>query len=190
MAALSTLSDNDLLSLLKNGDHAAYTVIYRRYFRLLYLHALKKLGNAEDAQDIVQELFTVIWQKRQIITQTNLSAYLYTSIRNRIIDLYAKGQVAEKYIRSLGNFSESYHENADYLVRERDMTAMIEKEIQALPPRMREIFELSRKSHLSHREIAEHLDISENTVAAQMTKALKILGTRLGIFTLLFAIFK
>jgi RNA polymerase sigma-70 factor (ECF subfamily) len=181
-------SDAELLDLLRDGDHAAFTVIYRRYFKLLYLHALKKTGDEAQAEDVVQELFTILWQKRAEINSTHLAAYLYTSIRNRIVDMYAKQQVADKYIRTLGDFADAYHENADHLVRERDLTAIIEKEIQAMPPRMREIFELSRKAHLSHQEIAEQLDISPNTVSVQLTKALHLLRVKLGIFSFILLI--
>lgn len=59
--------------------------------------------------------------------------------------------------------------------------ALIEKEIDALPPKMREVFKLSRQHHLSHSQIAAKLDISEQTVSKQITNALKILRTRLGI---------
>ncbi len=66
-------------------------------------------------------------------------------------------------------------------VRENDLKAYIEKEIQALPPKMKQIFELSRKAHLSHKEIAEKLDTSENNVSTQITNALRILRTKIGI---------
>jgi len=188
MSALQNFTDSELIALLREGDQAAYTVIYRRYFKLLYLHAFRKLGNEENAKDVIQEIFTVLWVKREEIGQTNLAAYLYTSVRNRIIDLYSRQQVAGKYVQSIQKFAETYHEATDHLVRERDMSALIEKEIQALPPRMREIFELSRKGNLSHKEIAEHLDISEHTVATQVTRALKTLRVKLGIFTFILLI--
>jgi len=188
MVAYRFLADNELVALLKEGDEAAYTVIYRRYFKLLYLHAFRRLGNEETAKDVIQEIFTVLWMKRGEIGQINLAAYLYTSIRNRIIDLYSREVVANKYLQSLRDFSNDYNETTDHLVRERDMSSLIEKEIRALPPRMREIFELSRKAHLSHKEIAGQLNISENTVATQMTRALKTLRVKLGIFTFILLI--
>jgi len=188
MVASNSLPDADLIALLRSGDQAAYTFIYRRYFKLLYLHAFHRIGNEEIAKDLIQEIFTVLWLKREEIGQTNLSGYLYTSVRNRVIDLYSREQVAEKYYKSIGKYAERYHETADHLIRERDMSALIEKEIQALPPRMREIFELSRKDNLSHKEIAEQLHISEHTVATQMTRALKALRLKLGIFTFILLI--
>jgi len=188
MAGINALSDIELIALLRNGDQSAYTVIYRRYFKLLYLHAFRKLGHEENAKDVIQEIFTVLWVKREDIAHINLAAYLYTSVRNRVIDLYSREQVVGKYHQSILKFAETYNETTDHLIRERDMSSLIEKEIQALPPRMREIFELSRNENLSHKEIAEQLNISEHTVATQMTRALKTLRVKLGIFTFILLI--
>ena len=69
----------------------------------------------------------------------------------------------------------------DFLIRENDLKTLIEKEIQALPPRMKEAFQLSRKEKLSHKEIANLMDISEQTVSTQIKKALRILRVRLGL---------
>ncbi|WP_317171735.1 RNA polymerase sigma factor [Pedobacter panaciterrae] len=82
MADYRTLSDQELTGLLKNGDQTAYAMIYQRYYRLLYIHALKKLNDEEEAKDIIQEFFTTLWTKRETILQdTNFAAFLYKSVR-------------------------------------------------------------------------------------------------------------
>lgn len=181
-------TDQELAALLKSGDKAAYTEIYERYFPLLYIHAYKKLGKEEDAKDLLQELFTVLWYKRSEINQNNLAAYLYTAVRNRVLDIYAHQQVTNRYILSFQNYIDTVADATDYLIRERELSALIEKEIQVLPTKMREVFELSRKSNLTHKEIAEQLHISEQTVAKQITNALKTLRVKLGIFAFILMI--
>ncbi|MDO7743049.1 MAG: sigma-70 region 4 domain-containing protein, partial [Pedobacter sp.] len=79
---------------------------------------------------------------------------------------------------------------ADHRIRERDLATIIEKEISCLPAKMREVFELSRKSHLSHKEIAILLDLSELTVRTQVKKALRILRLKLGLLIYLLILFK
>src|SRR5580658_150205 len=94
MARYNELTDMELASFLKEGDHAAYVEIYNRYHAALYIHAYKRLQVREDCRDIVQELFTNLWLKREELTLTgHLSGYLYTSVRNRIFDFLAKNRL-------------------------------------------------------------------------------------------------
>jgi RNA polymerase sigma-70 factor (ECF subfamily) len=182
LISLYTVSDQDLVFLLREGSQDAYTEIYNRYKWLLHTHAYKKLGDRDAANDVIQELFTNLWTKREDIFLTStLSAYLYTATRNSILNIIEHRQVESKYIDSLMDYTNGYVAATDHLVREKQLTEIIEKEIAALPSKMREVFELSRKSHLTHKEIAEHLGISEETVKKQVKNALKILRVRLGL---------
>src|SRR5690606_21346528 len=116
-----------------------------------------------------------------------LSVYLYTAVRNRIINSITHQQVAARYIDSFISYVEHVnYQSADYLARQNDLQACIQREIDHLQPRMREVFELSRNSSLSRKEIAEKLGISEQTVKSHMHNALKILKSRLGDLFLVF----
>src|ERR1700744_1879749 len=180
--ALSSISDHELISLFQEGNEDAYIEIYNRYKWLLHAHAYKKLGDRDAANDIVQDLFTSLWLKRHdVFISTTLSAYLYTAVRNRVLNIIEHKAVESKHIDSLLEFANGYVAATDHLVREKQLMEIIEKEIADLPPKMREVFELSRKSHLSHREIAEQLNVSEETVKKQVKNALKILRIRLGL---------
>jgi RNA polymerase sigma-70 factor (family 1) len=192
MATLSTLSDQELAFLLQEGDQGAYNEIYERFKGVLHLHAYKKLGDFEEAKDVIQELFVILWDKRETIpSTTNFSGYLYQMLRNKIFDIISHKAVESRYIASIKNFFDVGHATTDYRVRERDLTARIESEINNLPPKMREVFILSRKNQLSHKEIAQELSISESTVKNQIKSALKILRVRLGIlFYIAFLFYK
>ena len=181
MTGYNVLADLELYALLKAGDKVAYTEIYNRYFSLLYLHALKRLRDEEAARDLIQDLFTTLWVKREVLTtRTNLSNYLYTAVRNGVFNFIAHQKVASKYINELPDKIEPSECMTDHLARERQLTALIEKEIAELPEKMREIFLLSRVEGLSHKEIAERLGISELTVKTQVKNALRILRGKLG----------
>lgn len=183
----SALSDTELVELLKAGDASAYTVIYNRYFDPLYIHACRKLNNKEEAKDVIHELFASLWNKKENIEiKAGLAPYLYSAVKNRILDIISHQQVESKYIDSLQNYLNSGNCITDYSIREKLLAELIEKGIADLPPKMREIFELSRKQKLSHKEIAERLNLSEQTVKKQVSNALKILRVKLGAMLVIF----
>jgi RNA polymerase sigma-70 factor (ECF subfamily) len=180
MSRLLHLKDDDLLTLFQQGDACAYKAIYDRYWALLYRHARKMLQNDDEAKDVVQEVFTMLWLKAQDLTiKTPLAAFLYTSTRNRILDQVKHSKVKARYMASLKVEMESEASAPDSLVRERDLARRIEAEIQSLPPKMRAVFELSRKEHKSYKEISDYLNISDKTVKKQVNNALHILRTKL-----------
>lgn len=184
------LSDNELITLFKEGNHNAYGEIYHRYYYLMFVFAYKKLRDEEFAKDFVQELFTHIWWKREnLIADGNFTAYLYTSLRHKILNYFAHQKVESRYFSFLSDYAISKsNENADFLIRGKELASYIERQIQTLPFKMRTIFELSRKDCLSHKEIAHKLGTSEYNVSKQITNALRILKTKLGcaIFLILF----
>lgn len=180
MPVYKSLSDAELFVLLCNGDHQAYTEIYDRYSGLLYVHAYKRIRNREEARDLIHELFTVLWSKRdQIVLKTELSSYLYRAVRNRVIDLVNHNKMQVNYISSLEGMLKNGSDVTDHAIRQKELALLIEKEIAALPEKMQQVFNLSRNEHLSHKEISEELDISEHTVRKQINNALKVLRPKL-----------
>lgn len=178
-------SDTELIALLKSNDAIAFTIIYNRYFDKLYIHAAQKLNNKAEAQDLMHELFTQLWNKRATIEiSSNLSGYLYTAVKNKILDIIAHQNVESKYINSFQGFIDHGYCVTDHRIREKQLTELIDKGIASLPLKMREVFILSRKQKLSHKEIAAQLNLSEQTVKKQINNALKILRIKLG--TMLF----
>ncbi|QNL50622.1 sigma-70 family RNA polymerase sigma factor [Olivibacter sp. SDN3] len=145
---LTKLSDATLVSRLINGDNDAFEVIFKRYNRLLYQHAYSKLRDKEKAKDVVQDVFSVMWSKVQQnnFSPQNLSAYLYTAIRNRVFDLLGKEEHARTYLNSLQGFLNMYQEQADFLIRGKQAQQQLDGGMDALPKRMREIFVLSTLS--------------------------------------------
>jgi len=182
----STLSDNELAALLKSGNQQAYIEIYDRYKGLLQQHALKKLGNFDEVEDVVQELFIQLWDKRDSLQlNTSLSGYLFTATRNKILNIYYKKKRESEYLTSLQDFIDLGEYSTELYLREKEFSELIEKEIDVLPARMKEVFQMSRKEGLTHKEIAARLGTSEQTVSKQIQNSLKILRVRLGIVTTL-----
>jgi RNA polymerase sigma-70 factor (ECF subfamily) len=176
MVKYDELSDLQLASLLGESDHRAYTEIYKRYWAVLFRHSRRMLQDDEAAKDVVQDIFIMLWAKGSVVVlNTSLSAFLYSAVRNKVFDLIDRNKVKGNYLASLEKFIDSGEFTTDNQVLEKEIAAIIEKEIAFLPAKMREVFELSRKSNLSYKEIAVKMDITDHTVKKQMSNALKIL---------------
>ncbi|PWG82272.1 RNA polymerase subunit sigma-70 [Pararcticibacter amylolyticus] len=181
------VSDEELMYFFKQGSEIAFAEIYERYWGKLFLHARKLLKDDEEARDVIQEVFTQFWQRAASVDiSVALSSYLYKIVRNRIFDHIKHKKVVNDYLSSLTQFMEEGVLLTDVDLREKELSALIEREIQALPPKMRHIFELSRKQHLSYKEIADSLGISEHTVKSQVSNALRILKSRTGVAGIVF----
>ncbi|WP_316810744.1 RNA polymerase sigma-70 factor [Pedobacter heparinus] len=184
------LSDHDLVELLKSADDNAYEEIYKRYWAILFRHACKILHNEDEAKDVIQDLFTALWTKRrQINLNSSLSSYLYSATRYKIFDLIDKHKVRSQYLASLESFIHEGQCSSEDGIREKQLAVLIEKEIAGLPVKMREVFELSRKSNLSHKEIAKKMGISDQTVKKQIYNAIKILRPKFGLLLLILRFF-
>lgn len=136
---------------------------------------------------MVQEVFITLWNKRhEFELKTTLQGYLYKSVLNRVLDVFKHRTIKTAYANQ---YVEVDSAETDFLLREKDLKALIEKEIAAMPPRMREIYILKRNQYLTTKEIAEELGISEHTVNTQMKRALHHLRVKLGILVYLRYIF-
>ncbi|ADY52091.1 RNA polymerase, sigma-24 subunit, ECF subfamily [Pseudopedobacter saltans DSM 12145] len=191
MKNLKLYTDAELFDLVKNGHSFAFSEIYNRYWEILFRHAYRLLKDKDLAKDIVQEVFVSLWDKiGELDLQFSINAYLYKSVRNKVLNLIEKDKVKNNYLESLAAFINSSEAITDYRLRERLLKEKIEKEIADLPPKMRQIFEMSRKQNLSHRQIAKELNLSDKTVKKQMSNAIKILRLKLGGFIVLSILLK
>lgn len=184
----SIFSDTELMALLQDNDERAFQEIYQRFFPVLYMHALKRIADAELVKDLLQDIFTSIWKNRKTLhIEQSVSAYIYAAVRFKVINIYQQQQHLTKYLDSLEDFMNREEPvQADFLVRQKDLSSLIEQEVAQLPPGMRRIFMMSRFEQLSHKEIASSLELSEQTVKTQVKKALRILRKRLPLFSFLF----
>lgn len=153
-----------------------FSDLYLTYYSKLVRFAKKFVEHEEDAENITQDVFADLWEKRDFITYIeNMNAYLFRLVRNRCLDYLRHKMFEQKYAESLQLCCE---ENA---VEDYDTEIFIRAAINSLPKRCRDIFLLSRVEGLKYREISEHLGISVNTVECQMGIALKKLRMKLDI---------
>ncbi len=169
-----------MLLRIRKGDEVAFELVFYRYKGKLYDFIRRSLPADEDIESLVQEVFTKLWINReQLDPDKSLNAFLYTLARNEMFGHLRKLLVRRKYLEEL-NFE--LHESGNPTERQfeyEELQREVVRLIGELPEKRREIFELSRNEGLSYRQIAQQLDISENTVDTQIRKALAFLKEQL-----------
>ncbi|GHE28683.1 RNA polymerase sigma factor [Sphingobacterium griseoflavum] len=186
------LADSELVILINRGDQRAFDELFLRHKEALYIHAYRMVADHELCNDIIQEVFLAVWERRkQWQIQTTPLAYLYRAVRNKILDHISHEQVVTRYMAEMVDFDENGQNFTDDYILEKELLALIEEIKNDLPKRTREIFDLNKTEELSYRDIAQKLDISEHTAKKQVHNALRYLRTRLssGIFFIFFHIF-
>jgi RNA polymerase sigma-70 factor (family 1) len=184
----------ELLKLIAGGDEIAFRQLYDLYAGKIYTLAITYLKSPTTAQDIVQEVFIKVWEKRSKLHEVkNFPAYLHVMTRNLLIDhLQKKIPVYNEHNWTDNTLTEDRHlphQQLDY----RELTILIRQAVDQLPPRQQQIYRLSRDQHLTHQQIARELGLSYDTVREHMSKALRniraILEKYYGQFCLVFCWF-
>lgn len=180
-------TDRALTDLIEKGDQKAMSEVYDRYSELLYRQGLSALKDRNEAKDALQEVFSSYWARHaEIHIVSNLSRYLYRAMRNQVIKRYAKrltemrAQVDELAAAQVPEpFAVDLHIQAE------ELSSYLETQIDRLPKKMRQVFKMSKEEQLTNKEIAQHLQLSEETVKTQIKNARRILRERLKYFLLL-----
>jgi RNA polymerase sigma-70 factor (family 1) len=174
MATYSNLTDLRLIDLLKKDDEHAFAEIYNRHAEMLAGFASSKLFDLEDAWDIVQDVFVKLWQERdQLQVDRDLKAYLFKFTRYRIVDKIRKNITREEYAAMVRKLVVSYEPGIEQQIAADELQKSFRKSLNELSPRIKEIYLLSREEYLSIPEIAERLQLSEQTVKNQLSAASK-----------------
>lgn len=177
----SEFADEELILLLQEKDQLAFTEIYRRHWHMLYLHTFKILGDEDESKDLVQDTFFSFWEKSSALqVRTNLKGYLFVAVRNRIFSLIRKRKVNPDFINIVMEELDQLDNTTVESIDERELIRLIDAEIEQLPRKMKEVFELSRKEFLTNKEIAVKLEMTEEAVKKQIHRSIKTLKLRLG----------
>jgi len=172
-----------LIRLLKEGNKTVFAAVYDQYFGSQYVYAVKYVLDNEVAKELVQDSFLKLWGKRNSLSEeTQILPLLYQITRNNCLNHLKHEKVREKHKTRMQKLDLNYmaisHSSAEKIITQ-ELEDSIGKAIESLPPRCREIFELSRNEEKKYKEIAAELNISEKTVENQMLKALKIMREKL-----------
>ena len=172
-------SDTELLERLRRGDTSAFDAIFRTWYGPLVGTAERMLRDRAVAEELVQDVMLELWRRRETLTSDgSAQAYLFQATRNRVLNHLRHLKIEQRSEPEVRGESSSTPP-ADAALAQEELGVAVQRAVQALPDRCREVFELSRVHGLKYAEIAHSLGISVKTVEAQMGKALRTLRERL-----------
>lgn len=171
---MNHLPENELIALLKDGDHHAYEHLFNRYWKMAFAIAYRKCGDEDEALDIVQDIFFQLWENRRKLSVTgSFAAWLTTVVKYKVIDWYrtTKSREAQKelllkhlqaqapVVKEAGHIS--------YQELQQDWQAAVD----SLPVRMKEVYLMSNEANLSVAQISRKLSLKPQSVKNQLHKA-------------------
>ncbi|MBS0027679.1 RNA polymerase sigma factor [Chitinophaga sp. 22321] len=174
MKILADDIQKQLLTLLIKSDEPAFNELYKVYSKPLYLRILRMVKNQDDAQELLQELFIKLWNKRETIDiEKSFQSYLYTIAQNLVFNHFRKIANDQSLVKSLLiNATEYYLDRIDSS-ENNEIARVLHQAIDQLPPQGKKIFQLCKLSGKSYEEVADILGISIATVNSHMTKSLQ-----------------
>lgn len=183
-----THTDQELLRLLRNDDDDAFTAIYLRYWEKITVVAVNRLGNLEDAREVVQEVFCNLWRRREQLEITHsLNTYLAAAVKYEIFKRFAVNSRHKRLeLKALDQWQEAADDTRLHL-HANELQSELLTLVKALPEKCRIVFQLSRDKGYTQKQIASELGIAEKTVEAHLSTALRKLRIGLShLFTLFF----
>lgn len=175
---MKNYSDPDLQSL-KSGDIKAFENMFKHYYPLLVVFAIKYVADRDIARELVQDFFARLYEKRQGLTiETSLRSYLYRSVHNSCINYINQRSLHDRHLKKL-ELEKDIYEDPDKVFQTTELQQKINDVVDQLPSQCKKIFRMNRYEGLKNEEIAETLNLSRRTVETQISKALKILRSRL-----------
>lgn len=184
------ISDDKLLSLVKEDNKLAFGELYNRYWEKLFQFGLSVLKDEEQVKDIVQDIFLTVWNKRAGLGIKNPGGYLMASVKHEVTRALKKGRLTtsqEAYVATIPSLNTT--EEQLFL---KDLEQEIQGSLNSLSDKSKKVFHLSRYDHLSNKEIADKLGLSQRTVEWHISNALQHLSlkiTRTAFFLLPLIIF-
>ena len=180
---IEIMDEKALVLQLKEGDEKAFTTLYKLYWAKVYNFSRLYLTSTEEAEEVVQSVFVKVWEARMFIKENeNFKGFLFIITRNIIFNQFRKSFNEKTYkLTVLNSTNEAY--DIENEMEASDLKLYINKLIEELPPRQCEVFKMSREKHLSYKEIAKELSISEKTVERHINEALKFLRKNIYLFS-------
>jgi RNA polymerase sigma-70 factor (ECF subfamily) len=181
------LSDSSLLQQVEQGSRHAFDLLFEKHWSAAYSSAYRRLRDADQAKDIIQDIFTHIWLNREILHIRNLPAYLSRAVRNRVIKIVAKQKLSHPFFNILedGPGSEL---GADKELLWKEFFRAYEQLVAAFPAKRQLIFRMRFENDLSTKDIAQELGLSRKTVQNQLHKAIEQLRVNLTHLLVLYAV--
>ncbi|MBN1180942.1 MAG: RNA polymerase sigma-70 factor [Bacteroidales bacterium] len=166
--------NNDTLARIKAGDIKAFEIFFRELYPKLCGFANKYLNDIDLAEEFVQDVFYLLWEKRESLSiESSLKSYIYRTVQNKCLMHIRHLHVVSKHSKEVEMSSLQYNEDVTESIDEMELRNIVDKTLAILPERCRNVFRMNRFEGLKYKEIAEKLSLSVKTIEADMGKALK-----------------
>ncbi len=171
---MDTEHERKLVADLIDGDETSFCQLYSLYKERLLYFAIRFLKSADFAEDVFQDAFASVWQNRHFINPNEpFAPYIYTIVKNRILNLLAGIEKEQELKKVILSNSIDFHMKVEEEVIESELDKLLEKALEELTPQQRNIFEMSRKEYKPHKQIAQELNISVYTVQQHISVSIK-----------------
>ncbi len=172
---------NQTLDRFRQGDSEAFASLYQSHWQQVFRFSRLYLKSDDDAEDVVQEVFIRLWQiHERILPGDNFSGLLFIITRNLIFNRFRRQLDPLGFKVSVLAALEA-SDDIESEISARDLSEYIDRLVDLMPARQRQVFNMSRRDHKSYREIAEELNLSQKTVEAHMREALRFLRDNLAV---------
>lgn len=185
------MDDSDLFFLIQKSNKEAFTIVYNRYHKQLYLLAYTYLKDRDMSEDAIQHVFSKLWEfRKDIKIKVSLKNFLYTITKNYILNQIRDNNTAIKKNYELAQSTESYEDNLLDIIEQKELMMLFRKALEMLPLQKRQVCLLKMEGELSNQEIADKMGISIHTVKTHYAQSIKLLRAHLGemLISILFII--
>lgn len=189
---MEVFTDDELLREMRTGSNDAFSEIYNKYWDKTFMQAYDRLKDIKQSQDLTQDIFIRLWERRETLDIQNLPAYLNTAVRNNVFKLVANHKINEDFY----NIAERllpYSSAADHRLITDELIKAFHSLVESMPPQRKKIFQLRYEQNLKTGAIAQQLNITQKTVQNHLLSSYKdirfLLAQLLSMFIFLFHFF-
>lgn len=182
-------NNKSIITALKAGEEKVFDAVYRHYFRRLCAFCSQYVDEQEEIEEIVQETMMWLWENRSsLMADLTLKTLLFTIVKNKALNRISHFEIKRKVHQEIVDKYESEFDNPDFYFGN-ELFRLYEEALEKLPKEYREAYEMNRNHHLTHKEIAEKLNVSPQTVNYRIGQALKLLRIALKDYLPLFILY-
>lgn len=182
-------NNKSVITALKAGEESVFDAVYRHYYRRLCAFCSQYVSEQEEIEEIVQDTMMWLWENRcSLLEELTLKTLLFTIVKNKALNRISHFEIRRKVHQEIVEKFEKEFESPDFYL-ENELFRLYEEALQQLPEDYRQAYEMNRNQHLTHKEIAERLNVSPQTINYRIGQTLKILRTALKDYLPLFLLY-
>jgi len=183
-------SDEELMQEIKADNMFAFDILYKKYCKRIFKFAFSILKSPEESENLVQDVFLNLWENRlNVEKNSSIKSYVFTITYNSAVSIIRKKVRESEFVEYLKSLQEVGEESVDVALEYKELTDKLERILNELPQRQKEVYLMHRVEGLKYIQIAEILKISVNTIENHMSRALKTIRQKLGNYSLIAILF-